>query len=243
MHCYNCGHKLNISAKFCVNCGANVTGSETNKTAPASSPSGVAVVSSRNKKLGIFFIVLPFATLITVLLIWSVIIFAAGTTDSVSYNVSTSDTVINIIQWVLGLVALMAMIGILVFVPIGIVYLNKKTIRNNDVHYDERSGKGDASEVPAEVAGWSWGAAGLTWIWGVSNGVWISLLNFVPILNYVWWIVLGVKGNEWAWKARQWESIEQFNNSQRSWGIWGLVLFISGVFINVLWLVLISTSN
>jgi len=31
------------------------------------------------------------------------------------------------------------------------------------------------------------------------------------------WIVLGLKGNEWAWRARKWESIEQFKSSQENW--------------------------
>ena len=36
-------------------------------------------------------------------------------------------------------------------------------------------------------------------------------------------------GNQWAWQNRQWESIQQFKETQRVWAIWGLVLFLVGI--------------
>lgn len=30
-------------------------------------------------------------------------------------------------------------------------------------------------------------------------------------------IALGIKGNEWAWRHKKWESIEQFKATQRKW--------------------------
>ncbi len=189
------------------------------------------VVSNKNKKLGIFFILLPFLTLVATLFIWAIVIFISRTTNPSGDSVTLGTTVIKIINLILGLVALLGVIGIFVFVPLGIVFLNKKTIAP-DSHYDERSGKGDASVVPPEIEGWNWGAAGLTWIWGISHSVWLSLLSFVPVLSYVWWIVLGIKGNEWAWKAGRWESVDQFKQVQRQWGIWGIVIFcIGGAFL------------
>ncbi|HET6457092.1 MAG TPA: hypothetical protein VFI02_22055, partial [Armatimonadota bacterium] len=33
-----------------------------------------------------------------------------------------------------------------------------------------------------------------------------------------------VKGSEWAWQNRRWESVEQFKKVQRTWVIWAWVL-------------------
>lgn len=79
--------------------------------------------------------------------------------------------------------------------------------------------------VPEEVKGWSWGGFFLTWVWGIFNGVLISLLALIvpgPIMN----VVLGLKGREWAWQSRRWESIEHFNRVQKNWAIAGLVLLL-----------------
>ncbi len=43
-------------------------------------------------------------------------------------------------------------------------------------------------------------------------------------------IILGIKGREWAWKNKEWESVEHFNSVQKKWSFWG-VLLIVGVFV------------
>ena len=78
---------------------------------------------------------------------------------------------------------------------------------------------------PAEAPrGWNWGAFWLTWIWGIGNQVWIALLALIPVVNIVMAFVLGAKGNEWAWKAKQWNSVEDFRRTQRVWSIIGWIL-------------------
>lgn len=99
------------------------------------------------------------------------------------------------------------------------------------------SGKGglfNASiAVPAEIQGWNWGAFLLAPFWLVANRVWIGVLSWVPILGFWMAIALGVKGNEWAWKSRRWESIEHFQKSQKRWAIAGIT---AGIAINlVVW--------
>lgn len=76
-----------------------------------------------------------------------------------------------------------------------------------------------------EIKGWNWGAFLLGPIWGIGNGVVISLLCFVPIVGFVMRFVLGIKGNEWSWKNRQWTSIKQFKSHQRRWAIAGLIIY------------------
>lgn len=83
-------------------------------------------------------------------------------------------------------------------------------------------------ELPAGVAGWSWGAFLLNWIWSIGNSVWIGLLCLVPYAGLIMAIVLGFKGREWAWNAKKWESVEQFNAVQKKWSMWGLIICLGG---------------
>lgn len=84
------------------------------------------------------------------------------------------------------------------------------------------SGQGKDAVIPEEIRGWNWGAFLLNWIWGIGNKVWISLLCFVPFVNWVMPFVLGAKGNEWAWQSKDWNNIEHFKKTQRAWMWWGV---------------------
>jgi serine/threonine protein kinase len=78
--------------------------------------------------------------------------------------------------------------------------------------------------VPEEIKGWNWGAFLLPWFWLWTNKVWIGMLCFVPPIGWMMSIVLGIKGNEWAWKSRRWRSIQHFKEHQRGWTIGGLLV-------------------
>ena len=80
--------------------------------------------------------------------------------------------------------------------------------------------------VPAEIQGWNWGAFLLGIFWSIGNKVWIGLLCAVPYAGFIMTVILGIKGNEWAWKSRRWSSVEQFKSHQRGWTIWGIILFV-----------------
>lgn len=98
--------------------------------------------------------------------------------------------------------------------------------------YANNSGTG--GDPPPEVLsmGFNWGAFLLHWIWGIANGVWNSLLVFV--LGLVWMVVLGLKGNEWAWRARKFDSIEQFRETQAAWSRWGIILLVFSLVVGLL---------
>ena len=66
----------------------------------------------------------------------------------------------------------------------------------------------------------------MTWIWGVYHSVWISLLVFIPLVNIVMIIVLGIKGSEWVWRKNKWESVGKVVSSQNTWKPWGIIFFI-----------------
>lgn len=88
--------------------------------------------------------------------------------------------------------------------------------------------------IPDGIKGWSWGAFFLNWIWAIGNRTWIGLLAIIPYVGFIMAIVLGFKGREWAWKNKQWESIEQFNAVQKKWSFWGVVLCVTVMVIGLI---------
>ena len=95
------------------------------------------------------------------------------------------------------------------------------------------SGQGPGAPVPAEIQGWSWAGFLMNWIWAIAHSAWIGLILCL-LTGPVGPIVQGIKGNEWAWQNRRWESIQQFKDTQRVWVIWGLVLVGISV---VIWII------
>ena len=107
------------------------------------------------------------------------------------------------------------------------------------------SGQGLSAAVPAELQGWSWAAFLMNWIWCIPHNAWLGLIvtlgggfvqgilsrvAHVPIpLSLIGAIWCGMKGNEWAWQNRQWESLQQFRDTQSVWLKWGIILLIIGV--------------
>ena len=99
---------------------------------------------------------------------------------------------------------------------------------------ENTSGQGTVAVVPDEIRGWNWGAFLLNWIWSIGNKSYIGLLSLVPYVGIIMVIILGVKGNEWAWQNRQWESVEQFKEVQKIWTKWGVIILIIGIVLNIL---------
>lgn len=178
-------------------------------------------VSPRNKKIGIFWLVAPTLFMIMILMIYGIVTFSMQNSESLA--------ILGAVNIILGFAGMLDTLMIIAGVIIGIIYLNKKEYVN--IQFDPRSGKGNASEIPEEIKGWNWGAAGLTWIWGISNGVWLSLLAFIPYFGMIWWIFLGIKGNKWAWQSSQWASVEDFQRSQDKWKPWGIVFLLLPVLV------------
>jgi hypothetical protein len=105
------------------------------------------------------------------------------------------------------------------------------------------SGRGKEAIVPEEIKEWNWGAFLLNGFWGLGNSTYIGLLSFVPftwtILDISFWItlipvfvisvMLGFKGNEWAWRNKRWENIEHFQRVQRKWMQVGVLVIIATI--------------
>lgn len=106
--------------------------------------------------------------------------------------------------------------------------------QTNALIYQNTSGQGDNAQVPEEIKGWSWGGFLLGWTWGIFNNVWISLLELIPALGLIVWIVLGIYGNEWAWKNKKWDSIESFKNTQKKWALAGVCVLCIVIIIPII---------
>ena len=110
---------------------------------------------------------------------------------------------------------------------------------------DYSSGQGFLKgAIPEEIKEWNWGAFLLTWIWGIGNKVWVALAGLVsllpiPLAGLAVAIVLGIKGNEWAWQCKKWESVEQFRHRQRIWMYWGIAGFLAPFVFILGWILII----
>ena len=92
---------------------------------------------------------------------------------------------------------------------------------------ENTSGQGSSAVIPQEIRGWNWGAFFLGPIWGIGNRVWIALLGLIWVVFPIMAIVLGVKGSEWAWRYKKWDSIEHFKRTQSTWAKSGIGLVVA----------------
>lgn len=109
-----------------------------------------------------------------------------------------------------------------------------KTFSTTSAPGQNTSGMGSQAVVPDGVRGWNWGASLLSWIWAIGNNTWIGLLALIPYVGLVMSIILGVKGNEWAWRNKRWNSVEHFRKTQRTWAWWGLGVFLLSFILGLL---------
>ncbi len=147
----------------------------------------------------------------------------------------------SIIGWTIGIMLIFLAVGLLI---VFVVWLFKKVTENppslslGDI--DNTSGYGKASILPITLKKWNWGAFFLTWLWGLFNGTYISLLYFipVPIVQTIIPFILGAKGNKWAWQNKRWQDEEHFKRIQRRWAIAGfifLILMIVSIVLSILY--------
>lgn len=88
----------------------------------------------------------------------------------------------------------------------------------------------------------NWGAFFGTWLWGLFNKsyktLWMLLLGLTP-WGFYYKLVCGLKGNEWAYKNKKWESDKKFISSQETQTI--VFVILSVVIVPVIWTILIMT--
>ncbi len=96
---------------------------------------------------------------------------------------------------------------------------------------DSRQGE---RELPDELRGLNWGALMMNFVWGLAMRVPWTWLHLVPFVGWVMPLVFWVRGNEWAWRFRQWESIEHFRRVQRKWEIAGVIFVVLNLIVAIL---------
>lgn len=104
----------------------------------------------------------------------------------------------------------------------------------------------DPSALPY-MTGWNWGGFLLSWIWAlgheqITSGVIILVASMIPglgtIVRWGFKIYFGLKGNELAWRNRRFDTISQFQDTQRAWTYWGAAIFGISIFIIFLYFIL-----
>lgn len=117
---------------------------------------------------------------------------------------------------------------------------------SNENQVVNNSGQGAGIVVPEEVKKpFNWGAFLLGWIWGIGNKSYLTFLSFAALL--VCWIPFvgglvplglsiwfGIKGNEWAWQNKKFDSVEAFHDYQKLWVKIGLGLLVLSVIFGIL---------
>ncbi len=112
------------------------------------------------------------------------------------------------------------------------------------------SGNGQAAVLPEELKGYNWGALLLSWIWGIGNKTYITLLSFlvafIPFIGClaalgmnIWF---GFKGNEWAWQNKHFESVEHFKSNQKKWTIAGIIVTIVSIIVWIFFAMIIGAA-
>ena len=197
--------------------------------------------TSSKRIFGILCIVGPFIALPVLLAAFAIssfILSSAGSDATFAGDPSgatLATTIGNIVSTIMGFAGVLAILGIFVGIPLGIYLLVQASkeaaavLPPGSAVRDPRSGMGEASQIPAEITGWSWGAFGLGWIWGVCHNVWMALFQFVGPLALPIAIYIGFKGRELAWKHKAWPSVEAFQAAQKKWDFWGLVVCVCGL--------------
>jgi hypothetical protein len=98
---------------------------------------------------------------------------------------------------------------------------------------ENNSGGGRNIIPPPGVSRWSWGAFLLSWVWAIFNKTWLGLLSLTPYVGILVAVYLGVKGRELAWRNKRWESLEYFDQVQKRWSFWGVILVFGAAALGV----------
>lgn len=115
-----------------------------------------------------------------------------------------------------------------------------QTRQNGNVNYPPVQEAINTYGAEPNLNKWNWGAFGLYSIWGFFNGCWWAFLigiffGWTIIPN----IVFGIYGTRWAWQNRTWNSAADFEETQSSWAIWGIV----ATCLSILWVFILIASR
>ncbi len=118
----------------------------------------------------------------------------------------------------------------------------RRSLQQIELHRDRNNSQDDSMRIPPEVRRWNWSAFILGPIWGVYHRIWWSLLGLLPLLPFlglpipfrfavlaIMAIMLGLKGNELAWRSGRWESSEKFLAIQQIWSTISILIALGAL--------------
>lgn len=87
-------------------------------------------------------------------------------------------------------------------------------------HTEDQKSVTTTSETPdiKMLGKWNWGAFLLTFFWALYHRLYFwAFLSIFPFIGFFVGIVLGFKGNTWAWKKDSLKNAAVFEDQQRKW--------------------------
>ncbi len=225
MYCPKCKSKFIKNTQTCKFCGfkADKTSDHSDKTfMSGGSPFNV---SKKNRIIAVLCVTVPTALVILIIVLYA-IMMEIGMSGKIASGIE-------------GALAILFFLGIALMaagVPLAAFFGSRR--KEPVTQFDKRSGIGEQSEFPPELKKWNWAAAGLPIIWGMYHGVWLSFITLIPYVNWIWWIIMGLEGNKWAWEKRYWKSVDEFKEAQRKWQVWGIIFFFLPVIVVILGLII-----
>ena len=201
-----------------------------------------------NKAKGIMFLIGPIVLLAVILMGYAISSFiAAQNYQQANSNPTIDDlghfealgpaknnlrtTTANIIRVSLGFLGIIAVILIFVGIPLGIYFLSRKDLTENNLLalQNNEKYKNLTPEQITYIHKFSWGAfvCSTVWPWGNKLYIW-GILAFVPLVNIYVWLRLAITGRQMAWERGGWTNFEQFKNRQKimAWVILGIIILI-----------------
>jgi len=99
---------------------------------------------------------------------------------------------------------------------------NKNIIGNTQIDDNHQDIASNITINETNLSKWNWGAFVFTWLWGIFNKSYKTLLTIIPIFGVFYLFVCGAKGTQWAYNNRVWKSDEHFNKSMSRWNNWAI---------------------
>lgn len=124
--------------------------------------------------------------------------------------------------------------------------------RNNNARITSASSSNTQSSIsspsvsqPSIIGKWNWGAFYFGCFWGIFNGVywplWTILAAFIPIIGQIFCIgviiYLGCEGNRLSWENHSWNSVEDFESTQKTWSTVAIWIMVIAIILSIVLLV------
>lgn len=113
--------------------------------------------------------------------------------------------------------AILTVLLFMAYTPVSHIFLAKWLIMFIIIMLMFWEGKISSQKPKSEIVKFNWGACFGTWIWGLFNKTPVTLLMIPLCLTFGWlpfMIICGLKGNEWAYEHKKYDSVEKFHKSQ-----------------------------